>query len=146
MHSFKEVRKMPYKASDINDIVLDVEKYPEFLPWCSSARVISVNNGRIVADLTAEFKGFSENYRSQITAHKEGDFFIVNVEAISGPFKYLKNSWKIKSLNNECEIDFSIAFEFKSKILDMVIGMVFSIATEKMISAFEARARELKSL
>jgi len=146
MHSFKEVRKMPYKASCINDIILDVEKYPEFLPWCSSAKIISANNDRIVADLTAEFKGFAENYRSQITAHEEGGFFVVNVEAISGPFKYLKNSWKIKSLNNECEIDFFIAFEFKSKILDMVIGMVFSIATEKMISAFEARARELNSL
>lgn len=146
MHSFKEVRKMPYKASDISDIVLDVEKYPEFLPWCSSARVISVNDGCIIADLTTEFKGFTENYCSEITTRKEGGFFIINVEAISGPFKYLKNSWKIKSLNNECEVDFSIAFEFKSKILGMVVGMVFSTATKKMISAFEARARQLKSV
>lgn len=145
MHSFKEVRKMPYKAEDIVDIILDIEKYPEFLPWCSSAKVISRENNSIVADLIVEFKGFLENYRSQITSHKEDDYFLISVEAISGPFEYLRNSWKIKNLNNGCEIEFFIAFEFKSKILGMVIGMVFSIATEKMISAFEDRAKQLFS-
>lgn len=143
MHSFKEVRKMPYELQVIKDIILDIEKYPEFLPWCSFAKVISNKNNCIIADLHIEFKGFSESYRSKIHTNENDDLFIIHVEAISGPFRYLRNIWQIKNLNNGCEIDFSIDFEFKSKILDLVIGMIFSIAIEKMISAFEIRAKLL---
>ena len=143
MHSFRETRIMPYKADLIDQIIMDIEKYPEFLPWCQKARIISKSDDFLTAELSVEFKGFTEKYVSKVNRDvKNGEYFI-EVVAISGPFKLLRNIWSIKELDNAAEVDFSIDFEFKSRILDLVIGMVFSTATEKMIGAFEARADEL---
>ena len=141
MHSFNDTRLLPYQAELVRDIILDVEKYPEFLPWCFKATLLSKAENELIAELTINFKLFTESYTSQIitTENKEG--FEINVKAISGPFKKLTNFWSIKKLNNDCEVNFSIDFEFKSTILDSVIGTLFSMATDKMINAFETRAR-----
>ncbi len=146
MHSFQETRIMPYKADLIDDIIMDIEKYPEFLPWCQKAKIISKNDDFLTAELSVEFKGFTENYISKVNREAKDGRYYIEVVAISGPFKLLKNIWSIKQLDNRAEVDFSIDFEFKSRILDMIIGMVFSIATEKMIGAFEARADELSKI
>lgn len=146
MHSFQETRIMPYKADLIDDIIMDIEKYPEFLPWCQKAKIISKNDDFLTAELSVEFKGFTENYISKVNREDKDGRYYIEVVAISGPFKLLKNIWSIKQLDNGAEVDFSIDFEFKSRILDMIIGMVFSIATEKMIGAFEARADELSKI
>lgn len=142
MHSFEETRQMPFSAELIKEIVLDIEKYPEFLPWCRNVKIISQNDNEIVAEMVIEFKGFSESYCSKIIYKEEKDQYFVNVQAISGPFKQLNNLWKIKKMGQDCsEVNFYIDFELKSRILNMVIGVVFSSATEKMVSAFEQRAQ-----
>ena len=146
MHSFRETRIMPYKADLISQIIMDIEKYPEFLPWCQKARIILQNDDFLTAELCVEFKGFTESYVSKVTKNTKSGEHYIEVVAISGPFKLLKNIWSIKQLDNGAEVDFSIDFEFKSRILDVVIGMVFSTATEEMIGAFEARADKLSSI
>jgi coenzyme Q-binding protein COQ10 len=140
MHSFKDNRLLPYKAEFINSIILDIEKYPEFLPWCSNAAILSRTENEIIADLTINFKSFQEAYKSSIITGYDDKKFTINVEAISGPFKKLANFWVIERVNNDCRVNFSIDFEFKSSILDLVVGAFFSIAVDKMINAFEARA------
>ncbi len=143
MHSFKETRLMKHDADLISMIIMDIEKYPDFLPWCSSAVILSKNDNLITAKLGVNFKGFSESYISRVSKEQNLDHCLIIAEAISGPFRYLKNSWYIKQLENGSEINFSIDFEFKSTILDMVIGGIFSVATKKMIVAFEDRANKL---
>ena len=137
---------MPYKADLIDQVIMDIEKYPEFLPWCQKARIISKSDDFLTADLCVEFKGFTENYVSKVNRDAKNGEYYIEVVAISGPFKLLRSIWSIKQLDNGAEVDFSIDFQFKSRILDMVIGMVFSATTEKMIGAFEARADELSKL
>ena len=143
MRSFQETRIMPYDAGLIYDIVMDIEKYPQFLPWCSSAVILSKREEYLTAKLVVEFKNFSESYVSKVFSRQTLESYDIEVQAISGPFRHLRNIWQIKSLNNASEVKFSIDFEFKSIIMDMLIGIVFSTATEKMIVAFEARAKEL---
>lgn len=143
MHSFKDSKLMPYEAKLIKDIIMDVEQYPLFLPWCNEAKILTRNNDFVTAKLGIIFKGFSESYISKIKFDEADEQYCIFVEAISGPFEYLKNIWVIKKDEKLTKVDFSIDFKLKSKILDLVIGMVFSSATEKMILAFENRAREL---
>jgi coenzyme Q-binding protein COQ10 len=143
MHSFNDTRLLPYQAEFVRDIILDIEKYPEFLPWCSKAKLLSKTENELIAELTITFKVFSESYKSRIIATENHENFIINVEAISGPFKKLTNFWHIKKINNQCEVKFFIDFEFKSTILDTVIGTFFPMATDKMINAFETRAHHI---
>lgn len=143
MHKFQQNKFLKYSAKFVHEIILDVEKYPEFLPWVSNVKVVSKNNNHFVAKMIISFKGFEESYESLVRYGKEGDKYFVNVEAISGPFKKLINKWTISDANDGCLVDFYIDFAFKSKILDMVVGMFFSTAAEKMIDSFEKRAEEL---
>lgn len=140
MHSFKDTRLLPYEAKLVKDIILDIEKYPEFLPWCSEVKLLSQSKKELTAQLTISYKFFRETYTSVVITTDTPEEYTINVEAISGPFKKLKNFWSIRKINNHCEVKFSIDFEFKSAILDAVIGTFFSMATNKMIKAFETRA------
>jgi coenzyme Q-binding protein COQ10 len=142
MHSYTEKKVIPYKAELINQVILDVERYPEFLPWCSSARIISKKDNYFIAELKISFKGFAENYKSRIISNKEKDIYSIEIEAISGPFEFLKSNWKIRPIDYKSEIDFSISFQLKSKILNLVIGAVFGSAVKKVIDAFEKRIKE----
>lgn len=143
MHSFKETRLMKHDAEFISKIVMDIEEYPNFLPWCSSAVILSKATNSLTAKLKVSFKGFSEEYISKVEKEQNLDRCLIMTEAISGPFRYLKSTWDIKQLEKGSEINFSIDFKFKSTILDMVVGSIFSVAVEKMIAAFEDRANKL---
>lgn len=150
MSFFKDTRILPYEAKLINDIVLDIEKYPEFLPWCSSTKVISRREKEIIAEMSIGFSLFHENYVSRIITDETSEGFTINVEAISGPFEKLVNFWHIAKKddpeNNHSEVNFSVDFELKSAILGAVMESFFSVATNKMINAFEARALYLSTL
>ncbi len=140
MTSFKDTRSLPYNAKLINSIILDVEKYPDFLPWCKDATILSKSDKEIVAELCISFKLFTRSYKSLITTNEDDKNFFINVNAISGPFKKLVTLWTIEKLDNGCKLSFFIDFEFKSMIENKAMGALFSIATEKMIRAFESRA------
>jgi coenzyme Q-binding protein COQ10 len=147
MPNLTEKKILPYQAKQIYQLVMDIEKYPEFLPWCKQAKIIEkISDENLIADLLINFKSFFEKYRSDVTHGKtaENNYF-VDVVAIEGPFKKLINKWKFRDLaNGGCEIEFFIDFEFNSFFLTKMIGVIFEKATEKMMNAFEKRARELQ--
>jgi coenzyme Q-binding protein COQ10 len=133
-----------HSAEQIYNIVIDIEKYPEFLPWCSDAEVISRTENEIIADLTINFQGFKESYRSKVELSPPSEGVAgVNVVMISGPFTHLHNIWKIEEIDEGVKISFFIDFEFKSFLLGKIMGAFFSVACHKMVKAFEDRANEL---
>ena len=144
MPSFHQVKILPYSSELLFNLVLAVEDYPKFLPWCHSVRIISHDQQQqqIITEVTIKFKVFTEQYQSRIiyTTTPTGHY-IIDVEAISGPFKYLHNKWQFyQEHDNNSVIDFSIDFQFRSLLLDKLIGAFFYRAIEKMIDAFEKRA------
>lgn len=143
MHSYRHKKLLPYAPVDLFKLVLDVESYPKFLPWCTSGVIIEKNGEGIIAELVIGFKGFTQSYKSKITTKIMGDTHIIEVEAISGPFKSLYNYWEIKKVENGSEVDFAIEFSFNSMILNSLIGGLFKAATERMVDAFETRASEI---
>ena len=146
MPSLKETKKFHYPAYKIHELVMDIEKYPKFLPWCKQAKIIDrFSAHHLTADLLVSFKNFFEKYRSDVKHGKDdsGTYFI-ETRAIHGPFKSLFSSWKIHDLGDgACEVEFFIEFQFNSFILEKMIGGIFEKAALKMIASFESRAQEL---
>jgi coenzyme Q-binding protein COQ10 len=146
MPSITQSRTLPHKASHLYDLVMDIEKYPEFLPWCRQAKIVKkISDENLQADLLINFKNFFEKYRSDVK-HGESSVgaYFVDVVAIEGPFKKLVNKWEIREVGNDkCEVKFFIEFEFNSIFLTKMIGGIFERATEKMMMAFEERAKAL---
>ncbi len=148
MPQLTQTKILPYLSSQIYDLVMDIEKYPAFLPWCKQARIVNViSQENLQADLLINFKGFFEKYRSNVVHFKDenGDY-IIETTAIEGPFKKLFSKWKIKNLDEKsCEVEFFIEFTFNSFLLEKMIGIIFERATQKMVESFENRAFELYS-
>ncbi|WP_172295269.1 type II toxin-antitoxin system RatA family toxin [Pseudoruegeria sp. HB172150] len=145
MTAHSETRRLPYSARQMYDLVADVEKYPEFLPWCAAARVnklVDTDYGRLMeADLVISFKVFREKFGSRVELHDE-ELKIVT-EYIDGPFKYLKSVWNFRDLDEGCEVAFDVDFEFRNMILQRAIGLVFNQAMHRIVAAFENRANAL---
>ncbi len=146
MPALTQTKTLPYSAQKIYELVMDIEKYPEFLPWCRQAKIIEkISQENLRADLLINFKNFFERYRSDVK-HGEsriGEYF-VDVVAIEGPFKKLINKWEFRDLENgKCEVKFFIEFEFNSLFLTKMISPIFEKAAEKMMTAFEERAGKL---
>lgn len=119
------------------DLVADIEKYPEFLPWCVGTRIRSRDGNAIVADMIIGYKMFRESFTSRVTLDRPGR---IDVEYSDGPFKYLHNHWIFEPDGQGTCIDFFVDFEFKSRILQAMIGVVFGEAVRIMVNAFERRA------
>ncbi|WP_392506034.1 type II toxin-antitoxin system RatA family toxin [Rickettsia sp. 2024-CO-Wats] len=144
MPCLQHTKILPYKPQELFDLVWDVKSYPKFLPWCSASRIISENNQEVIAELVIQLKGFSEKYNSQVTSEITDDgIYLINTVAISGPFEYLKSTWQFVPCTTGTKLKFFIDFKMKSVILDKFIGTYFTKATEKMIIAFERRAKEV---
>ncbi|MEX2311531.1 MAG: type II toxin-antitoxin system RatA family toxin [Rhodospirillales bacterium] len=141
MPTHAEKRILPYTPEQLFDLVIEVEKYPEFLPWCLGCRVRKREEGLVVADMIIGFKVFREGFTSHVSHNRPHR---IDVKYTDGPFKYLNNHWIFNRLEDgSTEIDFYVDFEFRSRILQMAIGAVFSEAVRRMIAAFEARAHDL---
>ncbi len=140
MPTHAEKKVLPYAPEQLFDLVADVRRYPEFLPWCVGARVISRTDNELIADLTIGFKMFRETFRSQVTLERPHH---VHVQYLTGPFRYLNNHWRFHPVEKGTEVDFFVDFEFKSRLLQAVIGTVFNEAVRLMVRAFERRAYAL---
>ncbi len=140
MPTHAEKRLLRYTPEQMFALVADVRRYPEFLPWCVAARVISREETALVADLTIGFKLFRETFRSQVALDRPGH---VHVRYLNGPFKYLNNHWRFTATPQGTELDFFVDFEFRSALLQAVIGTVFNEAVRLMVRAFERRAMQL---
>tara|TARA_Y100000992_G_scaffold297969_1_gene262386 strand:- start:795 stop:1244 length:450 start_codon:yes stop_codon:yes gene_type:complete len=136
---------IPCKKSDLINLILDIEKYPEFVPWCLSGKVHKKNvmNDMIEmeADLTVGKKFLNQTYKSHVIYYKEKDKIIVN--NIGGPLKHLKNEWHIKQVNNQSEVNFKIDFEIKNIVYNLIMSKSFDQGLRKIADAFEKRAVQL---
>lgn len=120
------------------DLVADIGRYDEFLPWVQGMRIRSNEGNVIIADMVVGFKMVRERFTSRVTLDRPSK---VHVDYISGPLKYLKNDWVFRSgAKGGCEIDFSVDFEFKNKMFERLAGMFFHEAFRRMVASFEARA------
>ena len=126
-------------------MVLDIEKYPEFVPWCKRSKIYifkeDLNKIEITADLTIGKNFFNETYKSHVTYDKLSDK--IKVTNIDGPLKYLENIWSFRQLGKNSEINFHIDFELKSNILNLWMSNFFDLGLKKIANAFETRAIEL---
>ena len=136
----REQRLLPYTAEQLFDLVADVERYPEFLPWCIAARVRERQPDLIVADLVIGFRVFRERFTSRVVLDRPSG---IDVTYAEGPFRYLKNEWRFEPVPGGCLVSFFVDFEFKSRVLQKVIEVLFGEAVRRMVAAFETRARAL---
>jgi coenzyme Q-binding protein COQ10 len=141
MPTHAEHRLLPYTAEQLFDLVADVERYPEFLPWCLGARIRERRDNIITADLLIGFRMVRERFTSRVVLDRPGR---IDVSYSEGPFRYLDNHWQfIAQKDGGCLIDFYVDFEFRSRMLQKIIGVLFNEAVKRMVGAFEARARQL---
>jgi coenzyme Q-binding protein COQ10 len=141
MPTHAEKRPLPYSPEQLCELVADVARYPEFLPWCVGARVRSADEHLIVADLVIGYKVFRERFTSRVILHKPKR---IDVEYRDGPFRYLNNHWVFeRNEDGTTTIDFYVDFEFRSRLMQKMIGVVFNEAVKRMVQAFENRAHDL---
>ena len=140
MPTHAEKKLLPYTQEQLFDLVVDIERYPEFLPWCVGARIRERNGDEILGDLLIGYKMIRERFTSRVVLHRPGR---IDVTYSDGPFKYLHNHWLFVPQPSGCLIDFYVDFEFRSKMLQSLIGLFFSEAVRRMVSAFETRAHQL---
>jgi coenzyme Q-binding protein COQ10 len=140
-----EKRLVPWTPEQMFDLVARVDRYPEFLPWCIAARVTSRTESELVADLVIGFKMLRERFTSRVTLERPQR---LHVAYVNGPFRYLNNHWTFTAVppsarlpDGGTEIDFYVDFEFRSKVLQSLIGVLFNEAVRRMVAAFETRAR-----
>ncbi len=137
MPSHAERKFVPYRPDQMFELVADVAKYPQFLPWCVGARVRSRSESEQVADLIIGFGPFRESFTSRVGMTRPG---LITVRYENGPFKFLENRWRFEPAADGCEIDFYVDFEFRSRVLQAAIGTVFGEAVHRMVAAFIKRA------
>ncbi|MCC6914645.1 MAG: type II toxin-antitoxin system RatA family toxin [Rhodospirillaceae bacterium] len=137
----REKRVLPYTPEQMFALVADVEKYPEFLPWCVACRIRKQETpASFTADLQVGFKMVREQFTSRVTLERPN---AIAVTYLNGPFEHLTNEWKFAPSPKGTEVDFFLSFEFRSRLLQTLIGVLFEEAVHRMVSAFEARAARL---
>lgn len=147
MPQFETTRPVSHSAEDMFALVADIERYPEFVPMCESLTVRSRKEGEggkalIVADMSVGYKSLHENFTSQVILKPQENR--IDVKYIDGPFKYLDNRWRFEPTGpNACKVHFFIDYQFKNRMLGMVMGSVFDRAFRMFAEAFERRADEI---
>jgi len=136
---------IPCKKTDLINMILDIEKYPEFVPWCLNGKINRKQDMEdmieMEADLTVGKKFLNQTYKSHVTYYKEKDKIIVS--NIGGPLKHLKNEWEIREINNQSEVSFKIDFEIKNVFYNMIMKKSFEEGLRNVANAFEKRAIQL---
>ena len=136
---------IPCKKDQLIEMVLDIEKYPEFVPWCLSGKVHTKKESSDLVEIKADLKLrksiINETYTSLVHNYKEKDKILVT--NIEGPLTHLKNEWKFKEINNSTQLEFDIDFELKNNLLNTIMKKSFNFGLSKIADAFEKRALEL---
>ena len=132
---------MPYSAEQMFDLVADVARYGEFLPWVVATRVKSNSDTEMVADMLVGFKALREKFTSRVIKHRP---LGLTVHYLDGPMRDLDNRWAFHALGDgECEVEFDVNFTFRNAMFEKLAGQYFDRAFRKMVEAFEARAAQL---
>jgi coenzyme Q-binding protein COQ10 len=147
MHSYRTTRRVKHSAAKMFGLVADVERYPEFVPMCESLHIRKRSGDAegveiIVADMTVAYKVIRETFSSRVTLDRPK--LAILVEYLDGPFSHLENRWRFRPENDKAsEVDFFIAYEFRSKMLGLVMGALFDSAFRRFAEAFERRADQI---
>ena len=139
MPTHNEKRFLPHTPDQMYDLVMDIEDYPNFLPWCVALRVTGRDENVVRADMVVGFKMLREKFTSKVTVTPKER---IDVEYLDGPFRYLENRWLFHEKDGGCEVDFFIDFEFRSRLLRKVMEPLFHEAVRRMVRAFEIRAAQ----
>lgn len=140
MPTHAEHQVVAFQPEQLFDLVADVGRYPEFLPWCTGARVRSRTGTEVVADLTIGFGPFRESFTSRVALDRPA---AISVRYEHGPFRYLNNNWRFLPDPRGTRVEFFVDFEFRSRLLQSAIGVVFNEAVRRMVNAFLKRARDI---
>ena len=140
MPGHREKRFLPYSAEQMFDLVADVARYAEFLPWVAAVRVRSDSEDEMIADLIVGFRSLRERFTSRVKKVRPTS---IGVDYLDGPLKFLHNEWHFAPAPGGCTVDFSVDFAFKNRIFEALAGQMFDAALRKMINAFEERAAAL---
>ena len=141
MPGIRETRRLPYSAQQMFDLVADVGRYAEFLPWVIATRVRSDSETELVADMVVGFKSLRESFTSRVRKDRPRE---IDVHYMDGPLSDLDNVWTFRAVDeHSCEIDFVVDFTFKNRLFERIAGQYFDRAFRKMVEAFEKRAAEL---
>ena len=144
MPQFSSKRRVRHSAQQMFDLVADVERYPEFVPLCQSLKIrqrTTQPDGTeiVVADMTVSFKLVRESFTSRVTLDRPN--LKIMVEYLKGPFSNLENRWAFESKSEtDCDVGFFLAYEFKSRMLALLMGTMFDAAFQRFAAAFEKRA------
>ena len=145
MSSASVKKIIPCKKKDLINMVLDIEKYPEFVPWCIEGKIHEKKESEdlieIKGDLKVGKKFLNETYTSLVLYYKEKDKILVT--NIDGPLRHLQNEWRFKEINNQTQLEFDIDFELKNNFLNTIMKKSFNIGLNKIADAFEKRAIKL---
>ena len=146
MTTHSESRVMPYSADQMYNLIANIEDYPNFLPWCAAVRKRTTTTDgdceTVDADMIVSFKVFREKFGSRVVLNPSEKK--IDVSYLDGPFKYLVNNWTFTPVSDtSCKVDFFVDFEFKSRTLQALIGVVFHQAMQQVVRAFEKRAADL---
>jgi len=138
-----ETRRLPYTPEQMFDLVADVGRYGEFLPWVVAVRVRSDSGTEMVADLVVGFAALREKFTSRVKKNRPAS---ISVDYVDGPLKYLRNDWAFRpDGEGGTLVDFAVDFQFRSRLFEALAGQMFDRALRKMIGAFETRAAALYS-
>jgi len=145
MPAIRETRRLPYSAEQMFDLVADVARYPEFLPWVVATRVREDGEDAMTADMLVGFKALREKFTSRVVKRRPHE---LRVHYVDGPLRDLDNIWVFRDQpqadgTKGCEIDFSVDFTFKNMMFEALAGQYIDRAFRKMVEAFETRAGEL---
>jgi coenzyme Q-binding protein COQ10 len=140
MPKFSDTKEMPFSCEQMYNLVADVARYPEFLPWCLSADILTADENRMRARLSIGWRMLRESFISDVRLHPPAQILVSYAD---GPFEYLNNRWQFSPSPGGCKIDFDVDFEFRSALLRAAMQPLFYPAVQKMMAAFEARARDL---
>ena len=144
MPGIHETRRMPYSAEQMFDLVADVGRYQEFLPWVVATRVKSDTDTEMVADMLVGFKALREKFTSRVEKERPRE---IRVHYVDGPMRDLDNRWTFHPVDeNSCDIEFDVRFTFRNALFEKLAGQYFDKAFRKMVTAFETRASELYGL
>lgn len=140
MPRHSETRVLPYTPEQLFDLVADVGRYQEFLPWVAATRIRSDSEHEMLADLVVGFGALKESFSSRVRKTRPAT---IEIDYLEGPLKYLRNNWAFHPADGGTEVDFCVDFAFKNRIFEALAGQMFDRALRKMIGAFEARAAAL---
>ncbi len=141
MPGIREIRRLPWSAEQMYDLVADVGRYAEFLPWVVATRVRSDSATEMVADMLIGFNALRDKFTSRVVKTRPSS---IKVHYVDGPMRDLDNEWRFRALEDGgCEVDFMVEFSFRNAMFEKLAGQYFDRGFRRMVTAFEERAEKL---